>query len=340
MKRITVPFVFVVLAILGWHYSQLSLSFITNEVLIRFIRDGILVLALIIPIKAGMGLNFAITIGAIAAQIGWLFVLDIQMKGFAGIISAAAFGCGLSIILGWLIGKMLNRVKGKEMITTMIMGFIGTSVYQFIFLVGYGTFIPSHNKEIILSRGAGVRSMVDLHEYRNIIDKYWMLQIGSLEIPLFMILVVIGFSILIYYILNTRIGCHIKAVGQDSGKAELLGINIDPVRIKAVVISTVTACLGQIVYLQNIGMMNVYTGHLNSDIFSMAALLAGGATVKNASVYNALLGIILFHFLFIVSPQAGQNLFRNAALGEYFRTFIAYGTIVFALMANTRSIKS
>ena len=340
MKKITVPFVFIVLAIAGWHYSRLSLPFIANEVLIRFIRDGIMVLALIIPIKAGMGLNFAVTIGAIAAQIGWLFVLDIQLTGFTGIAGAAGIGCGLSIILGWLIGKALNRAKGKEMVTTMIMGFIGTSVYQFIFLVGYGSFIPSHNKEIILSRGVGVRSMVDLHEYRNILDKYWMLHAGSLEIPLFMILVVIGFSVLVHYILNTRIGCHINAVGQDSDKAGLLGINVDAVRIKAVIISTVTACLGQIVYLQNIGMMNVYTGHLNSDIFSIAALLAGGATVKNAGVQNALIGIILFHSLFIVSPQAGQNLFRNAALGEYFRTFIAYGTIVFALMASARSNKS
>lgn len=45
---------------------------------------------------------------------------------------------------------------------------------------------------------------------------------------------------------------------------------------------------------------------------------------------------MLFYALFIVSPQAGQNIFSNAALGEYFRSFVAYGTIAFALMMNIR----
>jgi simple sugar transport system permease protein len=83
-------------------------------------------------------------------------------------------------------------------------------------------------------------------------------------------------------------------------------------------------------------MLNVYTGHLNHDVFSSAALLAGGATLKSAGVRHVLSGILLFHFLFIVSPQAGQNLFGNAALGEYFRSFVAYGTIAIALMISLK----
>ncbi|HAE91798.1 MAG TPA: ABC transporter permease, partial [Tissierella sp.] len=82
-----------------------------------------------------------------------------------------------------------------------------------------------------------------------------------------------------------------------------------------------------------------YTGHLNLDIFSAAALLAGGATFKKANIKNAFIGIFLFHTLFIVSPLAGQNIFKNPALGEYFRSFIAYGTIVFALMINLKNVK-
>ena len=81
-------------------------------------------------------------------------------------------------------------------------------------------------------------------------------------------------------------------------------------------------------------MLNVYTAHLNSDIFSAAALLAGGATLRRAGVGNVLLGTVLFHALFIVSPQAGQRCFGNAALGEYFRSFVAYGTIAVALLFN------
>jgi hypothetical protein len=69
------------------------------------------------------------------------------------------------------------------------------------------------------------------------------------------------------------------------------------------------------------------------------AMLAGGATIQEARVRHVFLGVLLFYALFIVSPQAGQNIFSNAALGEYFRSFVAYGTIAFALMMDIRQAK-
>jgi simple sugar transport system permease protein len=119
-------------------------------------------------------------------------------------------------------------------------------------------------------------------------------------------------------------------------RAENIGIDVNRTRVIALVISTVIAAIGQFVFVQDMGMINVYTGHLNTDIFSCAALLAGGATIKNAQVKNALLGIFLLHTLFILSPLAGQNVFHNVSLGEYFRSFVAYGTIAFALIMNLK----
>lgn len=66
-------------------------------------------------------------------------------------------------------------------------------------------------------------------------------------------------------------------------------------------------------------------------MFAIAALLIGGASVTKANNKQALLGVILFHTLFIVSPMAGKNLFDNAQIGEYFRVFIAYGVIALSL---------
>lgn len=337
MRKINIiPLLFVVLSFLGYIFSQMSFTFILNEVITRFIRDGILVLALIIPVVAGMGLNFAITVGAISAQVGYLLVLDWKIESYPGLFLAAVIGSLLSILLGYIIGICLNKVKGKEMITTIIIGFLATSIYQFIFLVCYGTIIPPNNQEILLSRKIGIRNMVDLESYRNIFDNFLVINIGEIRLPIFMIIVVILFALMVHYILNTRLGKQFKAVGESRQKAENLGINTDRVRIKAMVISILLACFGQIFFLQNIGMLNVYTAHLNSDIFSCAALLAGGATIKKANIKNAFLGLFLFHTLFIVSPQAGQNIFSNVALGEYFRSFVAYGTITFALIMNIR----
>lgn len=332
-----VPAVFLLLAYAAWQFSGFTGSFVLNQVLTRFIRDGILVLSLIIPVVAGMGLNFAITVGAMCVQTALLLVINYKMEGVSGILLVVVIGVFLSALMGLAIGHVLNRVKGKEMITTIIIGFLGNSIYQLIFLVGFGTLIPVGNREIILSRGIGVRNTVDLGMYRNTIEKLWLIKIGDLEIPLFMILLVFLFAGLVYYLLHTRFGQEIRAVGLDSGRSALVGINVNAVRIKVMIISTVLAGLGQLIYLQNIGMFDVYTAHMNTGVISCAALLAGGASIKSVRIRQAIIGVFLFHTLFIVSPQAGQNLFNNAALGEYFRSFVAYGTIAFALIINIKN---
>jgi len=240
------------------------------------------------------------------------------------------------VVLGALIGRCLNRVRGREMITTIIIGFLATSIYQLIFMVGYGTVIKSKNTEMMLSRGIGIRNMIDLERFRNLLEVIWMVQFGELKIPLFMILLVLMFALAVSCLQRTLWGRRMTAAGLQGERVELLGISEEAVRRQAIVWSTVIACLGHILYIENIGMLNVYTAHLNSDVFSCAALLAGGATIARARVRHALIGILLFHTLFIVSPQAGQNVFGNPALGEYFRSFVAYGTIAVALIFNIR----
>ena len=62
------------------------------------------------------------------------------------------------------------------------------------------------------------------------------------------------------------------------------------------------------------------------------ALLIGGASVTRASIPNVIVGVILFHLLFLVSPMAGKNLIGSGMLGEYFRQFVSYGVIALALV--------
>jgi len=332
-----VTLLFLVLSVGGWYFSGMRPSFVASEVITRFIRDGVMVLALIIPITAGMGLNFAIVVGAICAQVGLIIAVDQQLGGATGLIAITGIGVTLAVLSGYLIGLCLNRTRGREMITTIIIGFFTTSVYQLVFMVGYGTVITPNNPEILLSRGIGIRNMIDLANFRNLLDNIWRLQLGTIDLPLFMIVIVLLAGLLVQFILHTPLGVQFRATGSIGDKVELVGISPDAVRIRAMICSTVIACVGHIIFIQNIGMLNVYTAHLNTDIFSCAALLAGGATLTCARVRHAFIGIVLFHSLFIVSPQAGQNVFGNPALGEYFRSFVAYGTIAVAIILNYRN---
>ncbi len=100
---------------------------------------------------------------------------------------------------------------------------------------------------------------------------------------------------------------------------------VSKVRMFAIIISTVLASWGQLLFLQNMGVLNTYGSHVQIASFSIAALLIGGASASKATVSLALLGVLLFHTLFLVSPMADKNLFDDPMIGEFFRAFIAYG---------------
>lgn len=339
-KDYYVPIFFLIMSILAISLANISMNFILGELYSRFIRNGIFLLALILPILAGMGINFSITIGALAAQMAMVIVIDMGLSSGIGFITATILSIILSVIFGNIIGSILNKAKGKEMIASMVIGFLGTNIYQLIFMVGYGTVIKPFNQETLLIRGIGVKSMLDAGIFKDLYRDILKISIGDVEGSLLPIIIIFLVGFIVWLISRSKVGYHMKAVGEDLILAEKVGIDVDRTRKISIIISTVLASLGQLMFVQNLGVLNVYTGHLNLDIFSAAALLAGGATFRRANLKNAFLGILLFHTLFIVSPLAGQNLFKNPALGEYFRSFIAYGTIVFALMINLKNEKT
>ena len=64
LQKNAVTVMFVVLCIIGLICSGQTVSYVMYELFGRLSRNAFIVLALIIPIVAGMGINFAITIGS------------------------------------------------------------------------------------------------------------------------------------------------------------------------------------------------------------------------------------------------------------------------------------
>lgn len=75
LQKNAVTVMFVLLCLIGLVCSGQTVSYVMYELFGRLSRNSFIVLALIIPIIAGMGINFAITIGAMAAQIAALWVI-------------------------------------------------------------------------------------------------------------------------------------------------------------------------------------------------------------------------------------------------------------------------
>ena len=329
----TVPIMFVLICAYCIPTSGFSASYLLNEIMTRLGRNAFLILSLLIPIMAGMGLNFGMTLGAMAGQIGLIFVADWQIWGIPGLILAAIISIPISVLLGVFIGKILNKAKGREMITSYFIAYVMTGVYQLVVLYMMGPIIPIKHSSIKLPRGYGIRNTVSLLNMRQSLDNLIPVSIGGVKIPVFTLILIALACLFIVWFRKTKLGQDMRAVGQDMEVAKDAGINVDRTRIIAMVISTIFAGFGMIIYLQNVGNFPTYTAHSQIGMFCIAALLVGGASVEKASIGNVFLGVILFHTMFIVAPKTGAAITGDSMIGEYFRVFVSYLVITIALVA-------
>ena len=394
LKKYAVTYLFIAISVLFIIVSGLDMNYVCSQLLLRLNRNAFIVLALIIPIIAGMGINFAITIGAMAAQIGLLLTINWKITGFAGILVAAAITLPLALFFGFLIGKLLNKMKGQETIGSLILGYFANGAYQLLFLFIFGSIIPL-NSNVTIVGSSGVQNTLNLTGSTGL----YMAVDGILQVPFMISLYVLCALIALWsvvkylrrkssvkrmatsiavaaviaavfsipaisnifngvgggrkitipvvtwifvlllcafntFIMKTRLGQKFRAVGQNRTVANSSGINVDRTRVIAIMISTVLAGWGQILFMQSdgIGTFQTYAAHEQVGLYAGAAILVGGASIDRATNLQALIGTFLFHSLFITAQSAASNMFGDAAVGEYFRAFLSYGVIALALV--------
>ena len=393
LKKNAVLLIFVVLSLVCLVYSGQSVAYVMYELFSRLTRNAFIVLALIIPIVAGMGINFAITIGAMAAQIAALWITEWQIPGVWGFLAAMGISLPIGALFGYLIGNLLNKMKGQEMIGGMILGYFANGLYQLLFLFIFGNLIPLNTPGLVIKGSTGVANTIDLsnptYGIKYAIDGLVRMPFGTMlyitaavvaviaivllimkrtsvkravitiaamavccglyqipviaqcftmvNIPVITYLLIALLCLFNSAIMKTRLGQQFRAVGQNRTVANASGINVNRTRVIAIMISTVLAGWGQLLFVQNMGSFQTYGAHEQVGLYAGAAILVGGASIVRATNAQALIGCILFHTLFIVAPAAGKNLFGDAQIGEFFRVFICYGVIALALVLHAWS---
>ena len=466
-----VTIIFVAFTLFGFMVPNgILINFFLSDLFDRFFRNAFLVMSLIIPVMAGLGLNFGIVIGAMAGQIAIVIVRYFGIGGIGGLLLCALIAVPLATLFGWLTGMLYNKTRGQEMIASLIVGFFANGAYQFLLLFVVGIIIPvSMSNPLIKPDGIGILATVDLIAVgngglkyalddlwrmpfmqaaivvslvalafvayrflrsRNLLSgkpskkvlaiglavglvllalslavvfisgvaealplpaivvmgifqallvvsagaaaillswnfrggktvvgqpmKLWKFVVGAVvcvaviavaihsvvtnsaltlvkQVPVATGLVIGALALFTAFIMNTKLGQDFRTAGQNQHIAKVSGIDVDKTRIIAVIMSTVLGAWGHIIYLQNMGTLSTYTSHSQIGMFSVAALLVGGASTAKASISNAFIGTLLFNAMFIMSPEIGTVVFGNALLGEYFRTFMVYGVIGVAL---------
>ncbi len=326
-----VPILFIVLVAFAIPLSGFSGEYLFREMVTRVSRNSFLVLSLLIPVIAGMGMNFGIVLGAMAGEIGLIFITDWEIVGMPGLLLAMIISTPIAALLGYFAGKILNKAKGREMATGLMLGFFMNGVYQLVVLYSMGKIIPIGNNNILLPRGFGIRNAINLEGVRQVLDNLLSFDIFGIGIPIANFIAIGLLCLFIVWFRRTKLGQDMRTVGQSMEVARASGIDVEKTRLISIVISTILACYGQIIFLQNIGTMNTYNSHEQVGTFAIAALLIGGASVARATIPNVFVGVILFHMVFVVSPRAGKELIGQAQLGEHFRVFVSYGIIAISL---------
>ena len=332
----SVPIMFIIICAVCIPISGFSPTYLLNEIVTRLGRNAFLILSLLIPIMAGMGLNFGMTLGAMAGEIALIFVADWQIWGIPGVVLAMIVSIPFSVLLGLFCGKILNMAKGREMITSYIISFFINGVYQLVVLYMMGPIIPISHSSIKLPRGYGIRNTVSLLNMRQSLDNAVAIHVWGVKIPVITLLIIAAMCVMIIWFRRTKLG-------QDMEVARDAGINVERTRIISIVMSTALAGFGMVIYLQNMGNIATYSSHSQIGMFCIAALLVGGASVDKASIGNVFLGVILFHTMFIVAPKAGATITGDSMIGEYFRVFVSYAVITVALImyeTKKRKVKS
>lgn len=177
---------FGVLCLAAYLIADQNPYMVLSDLISRVMRNGIMVLALIIPIMAGMGLNFGIVVGAMSAQAAIIFVTHWNLTGVVGIAASLLICTAISIVCGYLLGCLFNNTRGQEMITGMIAGYFGTGIYLLIFLVLIGTVIPFWDEKLSISTGIGIKDTLNMNSgLKNALDNILKLRLHQVLLIVF-----------------------------------------------------------------------------------------------------------------------------------------------------------
>ena len=317
-------------------FVGVSLPASISDTLIRIGMNGIMVLALVPMIQSGCGLNFGLSLGVIAGLLGATISIEMGLVGAWGflmaIVISQVFGAGF----GYGYGKLLNRVKGGEMMIATYVGFSSVMIMCIAWLI-----LPFKDPTMIWGYGGtGLRTTISVEGFwRHILDDFLAIQIGdSFKFPTGAILVFAALSFLIWVFFHLKIGTAITAVGSNPTYARASGINIDRMRTVSVMMSTMLGALGIIVFQQSFGFIQLYEGPLYMAFPAVAAILIGGAGVNKATLTHVFIGAALYQGILTMTPSI-FNAVLKVDMSDVIRIIVSNGMILYALTRKTKVAK-
>ncbi len=319
---------YLIILTIGLKFTGISYIEILNESLIKWVMNGVLVLSLVPMINVGAGRNFGLPIGITAGLIGMCIAIEFKLLGWLGFSISILCGSIIAIIFGYIYSIILNKLKGNEEVVGVFAGFSFIPIMNF-----FWSLAPFKNRQMLYPIGGqGLRPKINLETYfGGILDNFLKINIGNLTIPLGLILFFLILSFIVYSFQKTRIGIAIAAIPENEVFVKLSGVNIDKYRTICIIFSNILAAMGIIVYSQSYGFIHLYDGPHMMAFPAISAILVGGASRNNASVFQAVLGTYLYQTTFLLSvPVANELLIPE--MSEIVRMIVTNGIILYAFL--------
>jgi len=304
-----------------------------SDTVVRFGMNAVMVLALIPMIQSGCGLNFGLPLGIIAGLLGAIISIELQLKGLPGVFGAMLISLPISATFGYIYGKILNKVKGDEMMIATYVGFSSVMLMCIMWLI-----MPFKNPTMIWGfSGKGLRTTISTEGYwLNSLSNFLSFRIGkNFYFPTGMFIFFIIICVFIWLFFKTKTGTAVTAAGSNPVFARASGIDINKMRVISVVLSTVIGGFGIIVYQQSFGFIQLYTAPLWMAFPAVASVLIGGASVNKASILNVVIGTFLFQGILTMTPSVINSVLKSD-MSEIIRILVTSGMILYALTRRQR----
>ena len=307
-----------------------------SDTIVRFGMNGILVLAMVPMVHSGCGLNFGLPLGIIAGLLGGTLSIQFGFLGGLSFIMAVLLSTPFAVLFGFGYGKLLNKVKGGEMMIATYVGFSSVAFMCMMWLL-----LPYNSPTMVWGyTGSGLRTTISTEGfYLHVLNDFLKVQIGeNFSFPTGMILFFALIAFIVWAFLHTKTGTAMTAVGSNPVFARASGINIDRTRTLSVIMSTYLGAIGILVYQQSFGFIQLYMGPFYMALPAVSAILIGGASVNKATITNVVVGTFLFQGILTMTPSVMNSLIHTD-MSEVIRIVVSNGMILYALTRKSEATR-
>jgi len=310
-----------------------------NNSLWNICFHGLLAVAMIATVNTSAGLNLGIPIGTICGHLAVILVTYFSFAGLGWLMGALIIALALAAIVGFGYGKLLSKIKGSggtNLILTCFIGIFAVKILNLLHSYVPGLILPvSANHPMINPEGIGLRNNIALPEgIMGIFSNFLRLNIGGVSIPcgLLLFLAIVCFVVW-YFLLRDRRITNLEHAEQETK----IAFNKGKYTLIAAMISTVICALFTIVYAQNVNNISIDNSSRTYVFEIFPAILLGGVTLKKASIRQAIMGVLLYDAVIVLSVV----LFAGLAMqGPYIRSLIPFVIIVCAIFRSLWRSKS